>query len=92
MLRTGETMLNGIYDCRSTYEREYWRDDHCYATHPGFLVDAAADVQPHAVKPFGSYPEVPAQPGALLITEIGAQCAVRIVDEILDKQRRQNSE
>lgn len=41
MLRTGETMLNGIYDCRSTYEREYWRDGHCYATHPGFLVDAA---------------------------------------------------
>ena len=80
--------VNGIYDCRSTYEREYWRDGHCYCTHPGFLVDAAARDQPDAVKPFGSYPEAPAQPGVLLLNEIGALRAVRVVDEILDKQRR----
>lgn len=81
---------NGIYDCRSTYEREYWRDGHCYATHPGFLVDAAAHdqphaVKPHAVKPFGTYPEVPAQPGALLLNDIGALRAVRIVDDAISR-------
>lgn len=77
--------MNGIYDCRSTYEREYWRDGKCYATHPGFLVDAAARDQPDAVKPFGSYPEAPAQPGVLLLNEIGAQCAVRIVDDAISR-------
>lgn len=76
---------NGIYDCRSTYEREYWRDGHCYATHPGILVDAAAHDQPHAVKPFGTYPEVPAQPGALLLNDIGALRAVRIVDDAISR-------
>lgn len=76
---------NGIYDCRSTCEREYWRDGHCYASHPSFLIDAAAIDQPHAVKPFGTYPEVPAQPGALLLTEIGAHCAVRIVDDAISR-------
>lgn len=77
--------MKGIYDCRSTYEREYLRDGKCYATHPGFLVDAAARNQPDAVKPFGSYPEAPAQPGVLLLNEIGALSAVRIVDDALDK-------
>ena len=39
----------------------------------------------HAVKPFGAYPEVPAQPGVLLLNDIGALRAVRIVDHALDK-------
>lgn len=78
---------NGTYDNRSAGMREYWVDGHCYDCHPKCLVNATHIDQPHAVKPFGYYPEVIWQPGAWLIpkTEPRVIKSVAVVDAFLHR-------
>lgn len=78
---------NGTYDNRSAGMREYWMDGQCYDCHPECIVNATHFYQPHAVKPFGFYPEVVWQTGAWLIEDTDPRVikAVAIIDAFMHR-------
>lgn len=78
---------DGTYDNRSAQMREYGIDGNCYDCHPAVIINAANVDQPHAVKPFGHYPEVVWQPSAWLLPETQSRVikAIVIIDAFIHR-------